>query len=81
VKEYSSFSNKEGIGLVFFTECINNDEKIATYFVTFFDIATREVLVCERVSGKPAGAGFRNYWSGSVSDAIGEAKKAFKTWQ
>lgn len=80
VKEYKSFTYKEGIGLVFFTECLNNDEKIATYYVTFFDIASKEVLLCEKVFGKPQGAGLRSYWAGSMVDALSDAKKVYKTW-
>jgi hypothetical protein len=81
VQEYKSFTNKEGIGLVFFTECLNNDEKVATYFVTFFDIATRQVLLCEKVYGKPTGAGLRSYWAGSMVDALADAKKVYKSWK
>lgn len=80
VREYKSFTYKEGIGLVFFTECLNNDDKIATYYATFFDIATNEVLLCEKVYGKPKGAGLRSYWAGSMVDALGDAKKVYKTW-
>jgi hypothetical protein len=81
VKDYKSFTTKEGVGIVFFAECLNNDEKMGTYYVVLFDIASREVMVCEKVTGKPAGAGLKNYWAGSVADALSEAKKAYKTWK
>lgn len=81
IKSYKSFTNKEGIGLVFFAECLNNDENIGTYYVTFFDIATSEVLICEKVNGKPGGAGLRSYWASSLVGALGDAHKLYKTWK
>jgi hypothetical protein len=81
IKEYKSFTNKEGIGVVFFAECLNHEQNVATYYVTFFDIASNQVLLCEEVSGKPSGAGMRNYWAGAMVDALGDAKKLYKSWK
>lgn len=81
VSEYSSLTNKQGLGVVFFAECLNNVDKVGSYYVTFFDIATNEVLICERVMGKPVGAKLDTYWAGSIADALGDAHKLYKSWK
>ena len=41
IKEYHSMTNKEGLGCVFVAECLDNIDKVGSYYMTFFDIATR----------------------------------------
>lgn len=81
IKEYHSMTNKEGLGCVFVAECLDNIDKVGSYYVTFFDIATNEVLACERVMGKPNGAKLESYWAVSVADALKDAHALYKTWK
>ena len=81
VKDYKSVTIKEGIGVVFLDECLSNDENIATYYVSVFDIASCEVLICEKVNGKPGGVGLRSFWATSLVGALSDAHKLYKNWK
>ena len=64
---------KTGTGLVFVAENLHKVEEIGSYYVVFFDMATKEIIDSERKVGKAAGIGFRNYWTGSIYNVM-------KTW-
>lgn len=81
VKEYHSLTNKEGLGCVLVAECLDNIDKMGSYYLTFFDIATNEVLACEHIEGKPFGAKLESYWAASVSEALNDAHRVYKTWK
>lgn len=66
VKKYSSKEKKDGVGLAFIIENFDKGAQMATVYVTFFDIATKKVLLCESIQGKAVGVGMRNYWAGSI---------------
>jgi hypothetical protein len=66
VKKYKAEVKKEGIGLSFIVENFNKGTQVADVYVTFFDIATKKVLICEKLSGKAVGIGMRNYWAGAI---------------
>ncbi len=66
ISEYTG-SKKTGLGVVFFVESFNKKKKLATMHVTFFDIATRKVLLTRRLTGEPGGGGLKYYWANSVS--------------
>ncbi len=57
---------KTGMGLVFVAENLNKVEQMGSYYVVFFDMASKEIIDSERRVGKASGIGFRNYWAGSV---------------
>jgi hypothetical protein len=43
---------------------------------------TKEVLLTERMTAPPGGAGMRNYWASSMLKIIEEIKKKeFNVWQ
>lgn len=67
-KVISSYDTKgkTGTGLVFVAENLHKVEQIGSYYVVFFDMASKEIIDMERKEGKATGIGFRNYWSGSV---------------
>jgi hypothetical protein len=71
----SSYDTKDktGTGLVFVAENLNKVDESGSYYVVFFDIASKEIIDMERRVGKPSGIGFRNYWAGSVYNVM-------KTW-
>ncbi len=80
VKDYKF--EGEGVGVVFIVSTYNKPELMAEYYVTFFNMATKEVLHSERVLGKPQGFGIRNFWAGSVNDALKQIEKEYaKTWR
>lgn len=76
-----SLSEKEGIGVVYVVESLSKTAEKMTVWVTFIDLATKKILLMEKVEGKAAGFGFRNYWAGAVykiNQNIGS--KYYKTW-
>lgn len=58
---------KEGVGIVTIVEMFHKPEVVVTGYVTFFDIATREVYYSTKMKGV-AGArgGFNLYWSNGI---------------
>jgi hypothetical protein len=81
VKKYASNDKKEGVGLVYIIENFNKGSQVADVYVTFFDIATKKVLICEKISGTAKGIGMRNYWAGAVKAIIKEMGSSFKSWK
>ena len=71
-KVISSYDTKgkTGIGLVFVAENLNKVEQIGSYYVVFFDMASKEIIDSERKVGKASGIGFRNYWAGSIFNVM-----------
>jgi hypothetical protein len=74
---YPSFGIK-GIGIVFIAEFLSKKEKEGFFHVVAINLATNEVLFSERFRGEPGGAGFRNYWAGSVLEVILQFEKNYK---
>lgn len=82
VKKYSSNDKKDGVGLAFIVENFNKGAQVADIYVTFFDIATKKVLICEKVTGAAKGIGMRNYWAGAVKSIIKDlGSGTFKSWK
>lgn len=82
IKAYDTGSVTEGLGLVFVVTCFNKGTVQGSMYLTFFDIASREVLLCEKMTGRAAGFGIRNYWAGSIYDVLKQVqKKDFKRWR
>ncbi|MCW3085321.1 MAG: hypothetical protein JWP12_2687 [Bacteroidetes bacterium] len=82
VKKYAAGDKKQGIGLVFIVENFNKNSEMADVYVTFFDIATKKVLLTEKMSGKAMGVGLRNYWAGAVKAIIKSIDSdQYKTWK
>jgi hypothetical protein len=74
-KVISSYDTKgkTGTGLVFVAENLHKVEETGSYYVVFFDMASKEIIDSERKVGKAAGIGFRNFWTGSIYNVM-------KTW-
>lgn len=68
-----------GTGLVFIADQLNKPMQQGCYYVTFFDIDTRDVLSSERRCGAAGGIGFRNYWFGTVKDVIAKLPRKVPT--
>jgi hypothetical protein len=67
---------KTGMGLVFIAENMNKTTSKGSFYVCFFDLATKEIIDSKRMEGKAGGAGFRNFWVGAVYDVMKEWAKA-----
>lgn len=65
IKKYN-IPQKSGMGLVFIAENMNKTTQTGSYYVCFFDLATKEIIDSRRMVGKAVGIGFRNYWAGSI---------------
>lgn len=82
VKKYKAEVKKEGVGLSFIIENFNKGTQEATMFITFFDIATKKVLICEKISGKAMGIGMRNYWAGAIKAILKQIDATeYKNWK
>jgi hypothetical protein len=73
VKSYV-LTEKAGVGMVIVLENFNKDREYSLIWVTFFDIATREILFAAEVSGKAGGSGMAKHWDVGVEVAF---KKMF----
>jgi hypothetical protein len=82
VKKYSSAEKKEGLGLAFIVENFDKGLATAGVYITFFDIATKKVLLSEKVEGKARGVGIRNYWAGAIKDILKKIDaEEYKNWK
>jgi hypothetical protein len=79
IKSYTP-EEPSGIGLVFIVESFNKPKGKAYIYVTFFDIATKELLFTERVKGEPGGMSMRNYWAGAILSVMNRSQGKLKEW-
>lgn len=77
ISKLSSGDKKEGIGVTFIVESFNKITNEANVYVTVFDIKTKTVLITEKVTGKPAGIGLRNFWGGAIKHIIKQIKSTY----
>ena len=84
VKGYS-FSGYKGLGILFIAEAYSKTEKTAAYYVTVTDLASKKVLLVERVTveqGKLPGFTWRNVWANTVKDLLEKIDKtSYKAWK
>ena len=58
-----NFGGKSGVGMLFLVEGMSKGREEACAWVTFVDMSSKKVLQTARITGKPGGVGFRNYWA------------------
>jgi hypothetical protein len=76
------FKGKSGIGLMINVESLNKLVEEGSFWVTFLNMATKEVLFTERLTAPPSGFGMRNFWAGSVNGVLTKIKKKeFENWK
>jgi hypothetical protein len=81
VKQYK-VENPEGIGLVFFVETLDKVKEKGTMWVTFFNLADRNVLFTEKMSGVAGGISFRNHWLRPVYEVIDQIRNSrYAEWR
>lgn len=72
----------EGIGVTFIVESFNKSLDEAVFYVTVFDIKTKNILIVERMVGKPVGIGLRNFWEGAVKHVLKQiTADYYKMWK
>ncbi len=82
VKEIPVGQKKAGLAVVFIVQSINKTADAAVVHVTFFDVATRDVLWSKKMTGKPSGGNAKSAWGGAVKDILNQIeKKEFKAWK
>jgi hypothetical protein len=76
------FKGLTGIGLIFNVESFNKLIEEGSFWITFVNMNTKEVLFTERLVAPPSGFGMRNFWAGAVNGAIAKIKKKeFENWR
>jgi hypothetical protein len=81
ISNYTAGDKKEGLGVVFIVEYFDKEARQGSFYVTFFDIATKKVLFTEHMFGKAGGFGLRNYWAASIFSVLKEIDEhAYKRW-
>lgn len=81
VRQYS-VANNDGIGLVFFMEALDKRTERASMWVTFFNLADRNILFTEWMSGTAGGFGFRNHWARTVYEVIDQIRnEKYAEWR
>lgn len=80
VKKYNG-TEKEGLGLVFIVESFDKFKESGFIYVTFFNIATKEVILTEKLSAKAGGFGVRNYWAKTIFGVMEMSEKKMGAWK
>lgn len=82
VKNYPMGDKTSGVGVVFIVEYFSKPSLLASVYVTYFDIQSREVLFSEKLIGKPRGITLRNFWAGAIFNIMTDIeKKEFNAWK
>ena len=64
------YPKNEGVGLVLIVESFSKPNSTGTFWATFFDKSTLEILSIKKIQGKAKGFGIRNYWANSIYRAM-----------
>jgi len=76
VSSYNIPTDNTGVGLVFIVESLNKPNRQGVYWVTFFDIETKKVLLSNQIIGTPGGVGLKNYWANSFYNALAKSGRS-----
>jgi hypothetical protein len=77
-----NYEGATGVGMMFNVESFNKTNNEGSLWVTFVNMGTGEVLLTQRMTGPPRGAGVRNYWAGCVFEIMERIKKReFEKWK
>ena len=82
ISDYKGGEKKDGLGLVFIVEQFSRISKRGSFYVTFFDIGSRKVLLAERMEGRPGGFAVRNYWACAIKNVLNQIEEtAYAKWK
>lgn len=76
----SYVTDYDGYGLVLIIENFNKLKVTGSMWVTIFHIPSKTVVLTKRVSAEPSGFGLRNYWAGSIYEALKESSGSLDKW-
>lgn len=71
----------EGIGVIYLVESYNTINEIATYHCIVFDVATKKILLQEKITGRPQGGSVKTYWAGAFHEALEKNEKVYRKWK
>ena len=74
IKQYK-IEKQEGIGLVFFVETLDKVKEKGIMWVTFFNLADRNILFTEKMAGTAGGISFRNHWVRCAYEIINQIRE------
>ena len=69
VRSYS-LESKAGTGWVFIMDRLVRAEDVSCFYVVFFDVASREIIYCERFYEKSSGRNLEDYWFTPIESAV-----------
>lgn len=76
------FGDHSGIGLMIVVESFDKLSAKASMYFTFFDLTSREIIICEKMTEKPGGFGLRNFWASTIYSSLKYLeKKEFEMWR
>ncbi len=82
IKGVSVGQKKEGLAAVVIVQSFNKTTQEATAWTVFFDIATHNVLLAKKVTGKASGGNAKAAWTAALKDIFSKIeKKEYATWK
>lgn len=72
VDEYdmSTLGLTDGLAMVIICENMSRPRADAAYYYVVFDVASKKVVISDRLIGRAGGSGLRNYWAKSIYNTI-----------
>lgn len=80
IKSFNGIAT-EGIGVIYLVESYNSIEEIATYYCIVFDVASKNILLQEKITGRPQGGSVKTYWAGAFHEALEKNEKVYRKWK
>jgi len=80
IKSFNGIAT-EGIGVIYLVESYNSIEELATYYCIVFDVATKNILLQEKITGRPQGGSVKTYWAGAFHEALEKNEKVYRKWK
>ncbi|WP_460503432.1 hypothetical protein [Hymenobacter agri] len=81
VQRYDYPAGTSGVGLVFIIETINKRSESEIFWAAFVNLATKQLLFTQKISGTGAGFGFRNHWAAPLNAGIKQIKYNYGDWK
>ncbi len=77
-----TLKQKHGIGALLVVEAFDDENDKAIVWVTLFDIASKKLLITERLTAGPHGGGLRNYWINAVYEIMVHVNRvSYAAWK
>ena len=80
IKSFNGIAT-EGIGVIYLVESYNSIEEIATYYCIVFDVTSKNILLQEKITGRPQGGSVKTYWAGAFHEALEKNEKIYRKWK